>query len=136
MNIEPASPLKGPPRLAGGRRSLFLAMMCSCLALFASLEAAQGALQFDVFLGYDAIVPEASWFPVVCEIKNDGPSFTGTVEVKRADDPDQTLLTPVELPTGVRCGPDWARVMPLISQPPNAVPRKPRLRTRNGSRYV
>src|SRR5881628_1428365 len=42
---------------------------------------AQAALQFDVFLGYDGIVPEASWFPVVCEIKNDGPSFTGLVEL-------------------------------------------------------
>ena len=32
---------------------------------------ADAALQFDVFLGYDFVVPEATWFPVVCEIKND-----------------------------------------------------------------
>jgi hypothetical protein len=61
---------------------------------------AHAALQFDVFLGYDGIVPEACWFPIVCEVKNDGPSFTGTVEVKGGDNQDQTLLMAVELPTG------------------------------------
>ena len=35
----------------------------------------------DVFLGFDSLVPDASWFPVVCEIKNHGPAFTGMVEV-------------------------------------------------------
>ena len=62
--------------------------------------ACQAALQFDVFLGYDGLVPEASWFPVVCEVKNDGPGFTGTIEVKGGFNPDRSLLTTVELPTG------------------------------------
>jgi hypothetical protein len=61
----------------------------------------QAALQFDVFLGYDGIVPQASWFPVVCEIKNDGPSFVGTVEVDAGKfNQDQTRQAVVELPTG------------------------------------
>ena len=41
----------------------------------------RAVLQFDVFLGYDSMVPPACWFPVVCEIKNDGPPFVGTVEL-------------------------------------------------------
>jgi hypothetical protein len=49
-----------------------------------SLTPAWAALQFDVFLGYDGTVREASWFPIVCEIKNDGPSFTGVIEVTPA----------------------------------------------------
>ncbi len=62
----------------------------------------RAAQQFDVFLGYDGIVPEASWFPVVCEVKNDGPSFTGTVELSGGpyNNQEQMLRMPVELPTG------------------------------------
>jgi hypothetical protein len=61
------------------------------------------ALQFDVFLGYDGVVPEASWFPVVCEIKNDGPPFKAMVEVAPGSagyNQGQTRRMPVELPTG------------------------------------
>ena len=58
-------------------------------------------LQFDVFLGYDSLVPEACWFPIVCEIKNDGPAFTGVVEVSGGQFNDgQTRRLAVELPTG------------------------------------
>ena len=63
----------------------------------------RGAPRFDVFLGYDGIVPEGSWFPVVCEIKNDGPSFIGVVEVSSSgygQRQGQVLQAPVELPTG------------------------------------
>jgi hypothetical protein len=60
-----------------------------------------GALQFDVFFGYDGIVPEASWVPVVCEIKNDGPAFTGTIELSPGNgNQGQTSRLTVELPTG------------------------------------
>ena len=59
-------------------------------------------LQFDVFFGYDQIVPEATWIPVVCEIQNNGPSFEGTVEVSPGVtyDTGQTVRMPVELPNG------------------------------------
>ena len=61
----------------------------------------RAALQFDVFLGYDWIVPQASWFPVVCEIKNDGPPFVGTVELDGGRfNQEQTRRAVVELPTG------------------------------------
>ncbi len=68
-----------------------------CVAAFSS----HAALQFDVFLGYDSIIPEASWFPMVCEIKNDGPSFNGTIELTPGNyNPGQTRRVSVELPTG------------------------------------
>jgi hypothetical protein len=61
----------------------------------------RAALQFDVFLGYDSIVPQASWFPVVCEVKNDGPPFVGTVELDAGRfNQGQTRRAVVELPTG------------------------------------
>ena len=54
-----------------------------------------------MFLGYDGIVPQASWFPVVCEIKNDGPAFVGTVELDGGRcNQEQTRRAVVELPTG------------------------------------
>ena len=62
---------------------------------------ALAALQFDVFLGYDGTVPAASWFPIVCEVKNDGPTFKGTVEVEAGTyNQGQKRLLEVELPTG------------------------------------
>ena len=71
------------------------------LGLGAGALRSWAALQFDVFLGYDGIVPQASWFPVVCEIKNDGPSFVGTVQVDAGKfNQDQTRQAVVELPTG------------------------------------
>src|SRR5512138_2751324 len=71
------------------------------LVLGGALPGARAALQFDVFLGYDGILTEASWFPLVCEIKNDGPSFTGTVELTGgSDNGGQIRRLTVELPTG------------------------------------
>jgi hypothetical protein len=73
----------------------------ACLACWLASSSAQAALQFDVFLGYDGILPEASWFPVVCEVKNDGPSFNGTVElVAGGYNQGQTIRLGLELPTG------------------------------------
>src|SRR5580700_6378317 len=61
----------------------------------------RAAMQFDVFLGYDGVVPEGSWFPVICEIKNDGPSFVGVVEISGGHfNESQTRRLVVELPTG------------------------------------
>lgn len=72
-----------------------------CWVLLFSALPVSAALQFDVFLGFDGVVPEASWFPVICEIKNDGPTFTGTIEVNSRDmDQGQPCQMVVELPTG------------------------------------
>jgi hypothetical protein len=84
---------------AFGRRSpLLLALAVLLCALAFS---ARAALQFDVFLGYDGVVPNGTWIPVVCEVKNDGPSFTGMVEVDAdAGSSGQKRRMVVELPTG------------------------------------
>ncbi|MEO6182487.1 MAG: hypothetical protein ABIP76_05105 [Verrucomicrobiota bacterium] len=83
----------------------------SCLARFLSLFFAafgfahftQAALQFDVFLGYDGIVPEASWFPITCEVRNDGPSFSAYFEISSGQFNDsQIRRVPLELPTNTR----------------------------------
>lgn len=63
--------------------------------------AARGALQFDVFVGYDGIGREACWLPIVCEIKNDGLPINGVIEVSPGNySRGQTHSVPVELPTG------------------------------------
>src|ERR1043166_2612017 len=72
-----------------------------CLLAVSFCAASHAALQFDVFLGYDLVVPEATWFPVVCEIKNDGPSFNGVIELNGAGlVQGQSHRVAVELPTG------------------------------------
>lgn len=80
-------------RYAGWSALVFLACACPTACL--------GFIQFDVFLGYDGIIPEASWFPVVCEVKNDEPAFNGVVEISSSFLKDaQKTRTVVELPTG------------------------------------
>jgi hypothetical protein len=62
---------------------------------------ASGAIQFDSFLGYDGVVPEAAWFPLIFEVKNDGPTFTGTIEVVPGNfNSGQRQEVTLELPSG------------------------------------
>src|SRR6267142_6680221 len=90
----------GLSRLSAFFRGLRLPWLAPLVLLLGTL-AAPAALQFDVFLGYDGIVPEASWFPVVCEVKNDGPTFVGTVELDGGPaNQGQVRRIVVELPTG------------------------------------
>ena len=92
-------------RLGKGETGRSLVKLLSLL-FFCALgwaPVAKGALQFDVFLGYDGIVPEASWFPVVCEIHNDGPSFNAFVEISSGQfNQSQVRRVPLELPTNTR----------------------------------
>src|SRR5437879_2383245 len=90
-----------PKLRCGAALRLILPLGLSLLALSAGGESAPANLQFDVFLGYDGLVPEATWFPVQCEVKNDGPAFTGIIEVAPGNaNPGQVRRTVVELPTG------------------------------------
>lgn len=90
--------------LARKRSKLLLAsfFFLSCCFVFDGFAATTTLTQFDVFPGYDDIVPDASWFPIVCEVKNDGPTFMGEVEVATDSSygPGQTRRMRVELPTG------------------------------------
>lgn len=70
------------------------------LALAASAPAAS-QVRFDVFVGYDGFVPQAGWFPVVCEVENTGPAFNAIFEFSPTQYGDRNQrLMPVELPTG------------------------------------
>jgi hypothetical protein len=63
----------------------------------------RGSLQFDVFLGHDGTVREAAWFPMVCEVYNDGPSFNATFELTGGNlGNEQVRRVPLELPTNTR----------------------------------
>jgi hypothetical protein len=72
-------------------------------ALFYLATAARAALQFDAFLGYDDLVPEQSWFPITCELHNDGPPFNAVVEIAPQDfGRGQVRRFPLDLPTNTR----------------------------------
>jgi len=100
MGVSIASIRLGKPGTVQRLAKLVAILFCCGLG-FSPL--ARGALQFDVFLGYDGIVPEASWFPVACEIRNDGPSFNAFVEITSGQfNQTQVRRIPLELPTNTR----------------------------------
>jgi len=55
--------------------------------------------QFDVFVGFDGVVTEANWFPVVCEVRNEGPTFNASFEFHDTGGGLARQMT-IELPTG------------------------------------
>jgi hypothetical protein len=80
---------------------LFRAATALCLALVLVAGTSRAAVRFDVFLGHDQIVPEASWFPITFEVFNDGAPFMGLVEVTPGNyDSSHTRTMEIELPTG------------------------------------
>lgn len=83
------------------RPTAFLILL---LLTLLSVGSARAALQFDLHVGYEGKVHEASWFPIVCEVYNDGPSFNGLIEVWSGNfkDSDYVREVPVELPTNTR----------------------------------
>jgi hypothetical protein len=69
------------------------------LAVFGSNLRA--AIRLDVFVGYDGIVDHGSFFPVVFEVFNDGPTFNALIELTPVQfNQGQVRQVPVELPTG------------------------------------
>ncbi len=82
------------PRLAA-------VLLLSAAAL--AFRASAADIQFDVFVGYDGVTREASWFPVAIEVHNPGPSFNGIIELSSSQfggEPDRRI--PIELPTNTR----------------------------------
>ena len=61
-----------------------------------------GAIQFDVFAGYEGHAHTGSWFPVAVEVLNDGPSFDGVIEIFPSTLRTQVIHVPVSLPNGTR----------------------------------
>ena len=52
------------------------------VSLLAGNGLADGAVQFDVFMGFAGKARQGEWFPVTFEIFNDGPTFDGQVELR------------------------------------------------------
>lgn len=77
-----------------------LALLC---LVGVAWQSARGELQFDVFVGYDGAVREAGWFPVGCEVYNDGPGFNAVFELTAGQyGSGQTRRVVLELPTNTR----------------------------------
>ncbi|MSU21114.1 MAG: hypothetical protein EXS30_06935 [Pedosphaera sp.] len=94
--------LWGDPR-SKPRHALARSFVVFWFILFAWIVPTNAELQFDVFIGYDGIVRESGWFPITCEILNDGPTFNGVVEVFVGNlRSDQVRRIPLELPTNTR----------------------------------
>lgn len=82
------------------RIRLCLRWAALCLISFLTFSHQCGAIQFDVFIGYGGVVREVGWFPVSCEVENDGPAFIGTIEIEKAHfGADQKHRIILELPT-------------------------------------
>jgi hypothetical protein len=80
-------------------RKAVLGLLLLALSAFSS----RAALQFDVFAGYEGYVHEAAWFPITCEVFNDGPSFNAVIEISSGQfASEQVRRVPVELPTNTR----------------------------------
>src|SRR4051812_24323621 len=80
-------------------RKAVLGLLLLALSAFSS----RAALQFDVFAGYEGYVHEAAWFPITCEVFNDGPSFNTVIEISSGQfASEQVRRVPVELPTNTR----------------------------------
>ena len=84
-------------------------LLCAAAVLLLA-QSTRAELQFDVFVGYgsggavgDGIVREGSWFPVACEIFNDGPSFNAIFEFSsRQTGSGQARRMRIELPSNTR----------------------------------
>jgi len=77
-----------------------LSCAVALLALFAVLESRAAGPRFDVFLGYNNLLPRQGWFPITCEVQNDGPAFNGIIEVSAENfGGGQTRRVKVDLPT-------------------------------------
>jgi hypothetical protein len=71
------------------------------LAVFLFASTLPAAIRVDVFVGYDGIVNQGSFFPAVFEVFNDGPTFKALIELSPSQfGQGQFRQVPVELPTG------------------------------------
>src|SRR5262249_17888713 len=116
-SMEPDTPIPIEPRKSETGNCVFFAgrhragfWLGLVVLWFGRASPVDAALQFDVFLGYggqpsglDGVVREAGWFPVACEVYNDGPSFNALFEVSSSQmGGGQTRRLVVELPTNTR----------------------------------
>ena len=72
------------------------------VSLLAGNGLADGAVQFDVFMGFAGKARQGEWFPVTFEIFNDGPTFDGQVELRPRFGDNPVYRYDVELATNTR----------------------------------
>jgi hypothetical protein len=95
--VAPRQPVRFSAFPHSGVRAFLLA---SWLALLAAMPAG-AAIRFDMFVGYDGVVPQGSWFPIAFEVFNDGDPFVAELEVAPNNfNSSQTRSMIVELPKG------------------------------------
>ena len=76
-------------------------MSCAAALLLLAVPSQAAGPRFDVFLGYNNLLPRQGWFPITCEVQNDGPAFNGIIEVSAEQlGGGQTRRVKVDLPTG------------------------------------
>jgi len=76
------------------------AIVLAVLMSVAGVLSARDTVRFDVMVGYGGFSPQGDWYPVTCELRNDGPSFTGIIEIsddRMAQAPTRRLK--IELPS-------------------------------------
>ena len=59
-------------------------------------------VRFDVFMGFSGKARNGEWFPVTVEIENDGPTFSGEIEIKPSSFKEQSIRYKIELPNNTR----------------------------------
>ena len=72
------------------------------VSLLAGNGLANGAVQFDVFMGFAGKARQGEWFPVTFEIFNDSPTFDGQVELRPRFGDNPVYHYNVELATNTR----------------------------------
>src|SRR5579871_6742380 len=102
MSCSPKKPSQVSEKMDRRRPALISALLLGFFILTQSSGHAASQFQFDIFFGYNDIIRQGSWFPVACEIYNDGPEFKAVFELTSENGRNQVRQMPVELPSQTR----------------------------------
>ena len=78
----------------------FTKLVLICIWLSGNIVNAE--VRFDVFMGFSGKARNGEWFPVTVEIENDGPTFSGEIEIKPSSFNEQSIRYKIELPNNTR----------------------------------
>ena len=78
----------------------FTKLVFICVWLSGNIVNAE--VRFDVFMGFSGKARNGEWFPVTVEIENDGPTFSGEIEIKPSSFNEQSIRYTIELPNNTR----------------------------------